>query len=59
LSGAAGHRFTYNRTQRQSVTASTALTTKSHGTSSNGRDLMRGTERNWHTPENNLPSAYF
>src|ERR671923_1494004 len=33
-SGAASHRFTYNSTQRQSVTASTALTTRSHGTSS-------------------------
>ncbi len=33
-SGAASHRFTYNSTQRQSVTASTALTIRSHGTSS-------------------------
>ena len=34
LSGAASHRFTYNSTQRQSVTASTARTMRSHGTSS-------------------------
>ena len=33
-SGAASHRFTYSSTQRQSVTASTALTMRSHGTSS-------------------------
>jgi hypothetical protein len=31
-SGAANHRFTYRRTHRQSVTASTALTTRCHGT---------------------------
>ena len=31
-SGAASHRFTYNSTQRQSVTASTALTTRSQET---------------------------
>ncbi len=33
-SGAASHRFTYSSTQRTSVTASTALTTRSHGTES-------------------------
>jgi hypothetical protein len=33
-SGACSHRLTYNSTQRQSVTASTARTTRSHGTSS-------------------------
>ena len=33
-SGAASHRFTYSSTQRQSVTACTAMTMRSHGTSS-------------------------
>src|SRR6187431_171675 len=32
--GAASHRLTYSSTERQSVTASTARTTRSHGTSS-------------------------